>query len=111
MKILASALALAALLASSATALQQSKRVPVAPMVTVGEQENASGSGVPSGSGRTWRSTWLHDPDATGPLEPIEIQVEYEPKPGETATQAAAKFANDLEAMQATFPPNVRRGA
>lgn len=109
MRILATALALAALCASSAT--QQSKRVPLTPMVTVGEQENASGSGVPSsGSGRTWRSTWLHDPDAAGPLEPIEIQVEYEPKPGETATQAAAKFANDLEAAQVQFPPNVRRG-
>jgi hypothetical protein len=83
---------------------QQGHRVPVLPQTTGGGVELISTGGV-----RTWRASWLHDTDGAGPLEPIVIEVSYEPKPGETATQAASKFANDLEAAKDQFPPNVRQ--
>ena len=70
---------------------------------------SVSGSLPPSGTGRVWRTSWLHDPDGdTGPDQPFLVEVEYLPKPGESATVAASKFADDVQTMRATFPPNVR---
>lgn len=101
--------AIAAIVLSIPLLAQQGHRVPVVPVpavpqVTGGVEEITTNSGV-----RTWKASWLHDPDGTGPMEPIVIEVAYEPKPGETATQAASKFASDLQAAQAQFPPNVRQ--
>lgn len=104
---------------------QGSRRVPVAPVVEGDDVETspivvssgpeldpeiAAIRGSSSSTGRSYHAEWLHDLDGSGPLEPIVIGVDYEAKPGETATQATAKFAGDVQAMQEQFPPNVRRG-
>lgn len=97
--------ALAAIVLSVPLLAQQGHRIPVVPEPTGGIEQITANSGT-----RTWHASWLHDPDGdTGPMQPIVIEVSYEPKPGETATQAASKFADDLQAAQAQFPPNVRQ--
>jgi len=69
--------------------------------------QTLTGGTSASGAGGVFEASWKHDPDGTGPRQPINCSVSYEPQANESVSNAARKFMDRVNNLMEIFPPNV----
>ncbi len=51
--------------------------------------------------------SWQHDPDGTGPLQPMTVTARVEKRDGESSADAARRLKKMVDELSELFPPNV----